>query len=75
MTGDHLYSALGLALDVLDLVSTLAYHVFDLVCWQLQLQIRLFFAVTVWCQQLIQLWYRSLFAILRNSRRYCIGQG
>lgn len=51
--GLHLYSTLGLSLDVLDLVPALAHHVLDLVCWQLQLQVGLFFAVTVRRQQLV----------------------
>ena len=63
--GPHLYSTFGLSLDVLDLVPALAHHVFDLVCWQLQLQVRLFFAVTVRRQQLVQLGHSRLLAVLQ----------
>ncbi len=67
--GPHLYSTLGLLLDVFDLVPALTHHVLDLVCWQLQLQVRLFFAVAVWRQQLVQLGYCRLLAVLQRKRK------
>lgn len=67
--GPHLYSTLGLSLNVLDLVPALAHHVFHLVCWQLQLHVRLFFTVTVRRQQLVQLGYCCLLAVLQCNRK------
>ena len=44
----YLDPTLSLALNVLDLVTALAHHVFDLVGWQLQLKVGLLLTVTVW---------------------------
>ena len=65
----HLYPALGLSLNILDLVPALTNHILDLVGRQLQLHVRFFFAVSVWCQQLIKLRYGRFLAILQWANR------
>ena len=64
----HLYSAFGFPLDVLDLVPALAHHILDFVGGKLQLKVRLFFAVAVWRQELIQLRNGRLLPILQMQQ-------
>ena len=64
----HLYSAFGFPLDELDLIPTLTHHVFDFIGRKLQLKVRLFFAITVWRQQLIQLRDGRLLPILQRQQ-------
>ena len=63
----HLYSAFGFPLDVLNFVSALTHHVLHFVGRELQFKVRLFFAVAVWRQQLVQLRDCRLLPILQRQ--------
>ena len=69
-SASYLYSALGFALNVLDLVPALPHHVLDFVSRQLQHYVWLFLAVTVRRQQLIKLGCSGLLPILQNPANH-----